>query len=45
MSVYIGSLFSVSISCLGALVLMSVFPIITADPELPWYINGVATGT
>lgn len=40
---YTGSLFAGSISFCGVGILFAVFPIITADPERPWIVNGVAT--
>jgi hypothetical protein len=43
MLAYTGSLFAGSIACTGAGILLAVFPIITADPERPWIVNGIAT--
>lgn len=42
---YTGNLFSGAISIFGACMLFAVFPIITADPDRPWRLNGVEVPT
>lgn len=37
---YTGNLFSGAISFFGATMLFAVFPILTADPERSWLVNG-----
>lgn len=37
---YSGRLFTGALSIFGASMLFAIFPIITADPELPWTENG-----
>ena len=42
---YTGSLLSGALSFFGASLLFAVFPIITADPELSWIVNGSSAAT
>lgn len=37
---YTSSLFAGAMSFFGASLLFAVFPIITADPEMSWFVNG-----